>query len=262
MSKTLAPSQKIEKCTDKFRDEEVESNYTYPPEYKGPKSIEEQILVIAKVCDLDPTSALEYAKRLPALESFVPADALPWTGWFAKPAVYALARKHFPEVIKPAEKECRAIQFIFGKLAASRRFYNYREDQITPERWRMNIRTADALSRVAEMQGGGDILIVTAQLGMRHRGRSTRRAREVFASNEYGHGSLTGGSILLTHPEREVRWEQLHMDLPGDESSPNADGQFVLAPSFLFIDDRLEFSTGGFGLASGLCGSASGFLPQ
>ena len=250
------------RLTDKFKDEEVRSNYAYPREYKGPKPIQEQIKAIAAILGLDPTSALEYAKQLPTLDSFVPTDALPWTGWFAIPSVAVLAKKHFPEVIDPAEQYCRAIQLIHEKLAASRQFFNYREGEITPQQLRMHAHTAQALARVAEMQNNGDILIVTAQLGMRHRGRSTRRAREVFVSNEYGHGSLTGGSILLTHPEREVRWEQLHLDLPGDEFSPVADGQFVRAPVFSFSGDGLKFNTFDVVSAGEFYGSVSGFLPQ
>ena len=250
--------------SDKFKGKEVRSSYTYPNEYKGPKPIDKQLLSLSIALNLDPASALEYATHLPALESFVPADALKWTGWFAVPSLASLAtiaEKHFPEVKDMTERYCRTILFVFGKLAASRPFQNWREGQITSEQLRMTARLLRAMEILAETQKG-DILIIAAQLGMRHRGRCTGRAREVFVANEVGLGSLMGSSIALTHPERFVRWEELDMDLPGDEFSPDADGQFVEAPILFVGDGGLRFGTSDVGGADGRCGSASFFLPQ
>jgi len=39
--------------TDKFKDEEVQSNYTYPREYDGPKPIEEQVKALAEILNLE-----------------------------------------------------------------------------------------------------------------------------------------------------------------------------------------------------------------
>ncbi len=239
---------------DNYKSEEVRSSYTYPPEYIGPRPIEEQIAAIAKIFGLDLSHALEFAKNLPEL----PEGA---EGWFAIPSVDALAARHFPEVTNPAERYCRAVQLLHQKIAASRKFYNYREGQITSTQLRVHARTAQMLESVAEVQKG-DILIVAAQLGLHHRGRSVRRAREVFAGNEFGLGSLAVGSIVLTHPKRLVRWEQLHVDCAGDEFSSGADGQFGYAPCFLFDDGEVKFDTGWIGDALEYYGSASGFLPQ
>ena len=119
------------------------------------------------------------------------------------------------------------------------------------------------MERIIEVQTGGDILVIAAQLGLRHRGKSTCRARETFVVNEYGLGSLAGGAIALTHPERFVRREQLHEDLPGDEFALGADGRFGYAPFFfLFCDGRVRFGAYGVGGYGARYGSASGFLPQ
>jgi len=243
--------------SNQFANEEVNSSYKYPEGYKGPKPIEEQIKAIAKIFDLDPSQALEYAKNLPQF----PNGA---EGWFAIPSVDALAAKHFPEVTDPTEKYCRAVQLVHAKIAEFRAFYNYREGQITSDHLRMHAHTARALEQIAETQKG-DILIIAAQLGMRHGNpiaRSVRRAREVFISNEFGLGSVAGGSILLTHPEKEVCWEQLHMDLPGDEFAPGADGDVSCAPCFGFSCGEVKFGADGVGYAYQYYGSASGFLPQ
>ena len=240
--------------SDQYANEKVRSNYTYPKEYKGPKPINDQIKAIAKIFGLDPSHALEFAKTLPEL----PNGA---EGWFAIPSVDALAAKHFPEVTDPIQKYCQAVQLVHAKIVASRSFYNYREGQITPAQLRVHARTAHALDLIAETQKG-DILIVAAQLGMRHRGKSVRRAREVFVANEFGLGSLAVGSIVLTHPERLVRWEELDMDCSGDEFSPEADGDFSESPCFGFNGGKVVFASYFVDYPFGLFGSVSGFLSQ
>ena len=240
--------------TNQFADEEVESSYTYPKEYRGPKQIVDQIKAIAEIFGLDPSNALEFAKNLPEL----PNGA---EGWFAIPTVDAVAAKHFPEVTDPADRYCRAVELVLEKIGKSRKFYNYREGEITPNRLRQHARTLHALGQIGEPQKG-DILIVPAQYGMRHRGRSVRRAREVFVAGEFGLGAFAVGCMALTHPDRYVRWEELDTDCAGDEFAPDADGDFSVAPFFRFSDGEVRFSAGWFGPAYGKCGSVSGFVPQ
>ncbi len=241
--------------SNQYANEEVRSSYTYPKEYKGPKPINDQIKAIAKIFGLDPSHALEFAKTLPEL----PNGA---EGWFAIPSVDALAAKHFPEVTDPIQKYCQAVQLVHAKIADSpRSFYNYREGQITPAQLRVHARTAHALDLIAETQKG-DILIVAAQLGMRHRGKSVRRAREVFVANEFGLGSLAVGFIVLTHPERLVRWEELDMDCSGDEFSPEAGGGFSKSPYFLFGDGGVRFDAYFVDRRNAYFGSVSGFLQR
>lgn len=244
----------VNRSRNQCADEEVDSGYTYPPEYRGPKPIKEQIEMIAKIFDLDPSQALEFAENLPAL----PEGA---EGWFAIPSVDALAAKHFPEVTDPAEKYCCAVRLVHDKIAFSRALWNYREFEIIPSKFRVHARTAQALQQLALTQPG-DILVIAAQLGMRHRGRSIYRAREVFVANEFGLGSVAGGSITLTHPERFVRDRELDMDLPGDEFALDADGFFSHAPCFRVDDDELGFGAYCIGTAYDGFGSASAFSPK
>lgn len=244
--------------------DEVSSNRTYPKEHKGPKPIADQIKALAKIFDLDPSQALEFAKNLPAL----PDGA---EGWFAILSVDALAKKHFPEVKGPGEKYCQAVLLVCAKIAASRRsFHNYHKEEITPVQLRVHTRTAHALYLIAKTQPG-DIQIVAAQLGMRHRGKSVRRAREVFVGShrspeallpgdEFGLGSLAVGSILLTHPERLVQWEQLHIDCAGDEFAPIAGGGFSFVTVFRFEGGGVEFCAFWSVATFGQCGSASAFV--
>jgi hypothetical protein len=241
------------RSTNKYKNEEVRTVYGYPQEYKGPKLIEQQIKAIAEIFGLDPASALEYAKKLPVL----PDGA---EGWFAIPSVDALAAKHFPEVTDPVEKYCRALQLVHQKIAESRSFYNYRYGQIDTAHIKVSLRTQEMMQKIAETQKG-DILIIAAQLGKRHGGRSVRRAREVFVANEYGLTSVAGGSIVLVHPERLVRWEELDMDMAGDEFSDGGGGFFGHAPCFCF-SGRVGFGTEDVSHPGDHYGSASGFVSQ
>ena len=251
---TTELAQLIQKhsLTDQYKDEVVSSDYTYPSEYK-PKSIEEKIKAAADIFGLDPKSALELAKNLPELPNHAEA-------WFAIPKLEAVAKKHFPSITDPAEQYCEAVNMVLEKLADSRGFYNYRKGQITSAQLRQSARTAEALSEMGESQSG-DILIVAAQFGMRHRGKSVRRARETFSGNEFGLGAFAMGCMALVHPERYVKWEQLHTDCAGDEFAPDADGAFSRAPIFVFFDE-LEFGTSDVSDAADCYGSVSGFLPQ
>ena len=80
--------------------------------------------------------------------------------------------------------------------------------------------------------------------------------------NEFGGGTVQVGSMVLTHPERFVRWEQLHTDCAGDEFSPDADGQFDCAPYLSFVGGKVEFDAGGFSDPNERYGSVSFLLPQ
>jgi hypothetical protein len=241
------------RSTNKYKDEEVRVAYGYPKEYKGPKPIEQQIKAIAEIFGLDPASALEYAKKLPVL----PDDA---EGWFAIPSVDALAAKYFPEVTDHAEKYCRALQLVHQKIADGRSFTNWRNGQIDMAYIKVSLRTQEMMQKVTEQQKG-DILIIAAQLGKRHGGRSVRRAREVFVANEYGLTSVAIGSIVLVHPERLTRWEELDPDCSGDEFSDDGDGFFGRAPYFNF-NGKAEFGTKGVSSPYDYYGSASGFVSQ
>ncbi|MCX6787356.1 MAG: hypothetical protein NTY93_02415 [Candidatus Kaiserbacteria bacterium] len=246
----------IAELSYQYANEEIRSNHTYPKEYRGPKTINDQIMAIAEIFGLDSSHALKFTKNLPVL----PEGA---EGWFAIPSVDALAAKHFPEVIDPAQKYCQAVQLVNDNIATSRPFFNYRKGQTAPENLRIHARTAHALDLIAETQKG-DILIIAAQLGMRHRGKSVRRAREVFVANEFGLGSLAVGSIVLTHPERIVRSEELEIGCPGDELTPENFGSFFWSPCFYFERNGCMVCFDMYYYASheDYYGFASAFLPQ
>lgn len=247
----------IQECssTNKYADQVVNSNYTYPGEYKGPKEITEQIKALGEMFGISTTEALEYAKTLPAL----PEGA---EGWFAIPRVEAIGAKFFPAITDPVERYCQAVNFVLEKLGKSRKFHNYRAGAIDKQHLRGNSRTIAMFGEVKQQQQAGDILIIASQLGMRHRGKSVNRARETFSGNEYGLGAFAVICIALVHPERLVRTEELDMDCAGDDFAPVGDGDFSRSPILDFYDDKVKFVTKDLSDAHKYFGSASGFVPQ
>jgi hypothetical protein len=243
--------------TDLYKAEEVKSSYTYPRGYKGPKPLSQQIDALAGAFGLSLGGTTEF------IDKTLPTLALPngSEGWFAIPSIAALAARHFPEVKDPKERYTRAVELVLAKIGESRSFYNYRDGEILPDRWRLNARTAHALDILAEQQPG-DIWIVGGQFGKRHAGRSVRRAREVMVGPEFGGYAVAAGSMLLTHPERLVSYDDLWYDVPGDEFDPHADGAFDGAPYFGFRGGRVGFDAYFVGSPRDGDGSVSLFLPQ
>jgi hypothetical protein len=230
------------RSSNQFASEEVKSNYGYPKGYQQ-KDVHGQANLLR---ELIPGVGFHDEKLT---ELSLPNGA---EGYFAIPRWQTIA---------PTYRE--AVEKVFALLAKQRKgkFQNYREGQLGEQYLRESEKTAAAFQKLSDEQKGYDILVVPAQFGVRHRGRSVRRAREVMNSLEFGLGAFAVGIMLLTHPEREVQWEQLHIDCAGDEYSPDGDGQFVSAPLFYF-DDRLEFDRSWVVDPGGDCGSASGFVSQ
>lgn len=232
--------------SDQYANEEVSSSWTYPERY-AVNDITVQIEVLTRAFpQLDTKLATEFVGDvLTSLE--LPEGA---EGWFAIPRWEKLA---------PSYGEALAI--VLAAIKKSRKFVNYREGQLGPQYLRQHERTALMLAEIAADQPG-DILVIPSQFGLRHRGRSIRRAREVLTVNEFGHGALAVGSMTLTHPERFVRWEQLHADCPGDEFSSEADGEWTRAPIFYFGGELVGFRADWYVSPDELYGSVSGFVPQ
>lgn len=242
--------------SNQFADEEVKSSYAYPKGYKV-KGITEQTNILRQLFP-----GIGFADEKIA-EQPLPPNA---EGWFAIPKWETLA---------PTYGE--AVEKVLAMIASKRKVYNYRPGQLGAEYLRQHVKTVKMFQKLGDEQKDHDILVVPAQFGLRHKGRSVRRAREVFAANEFGLGAFAIGIMLLTHPEREVQWEQLHLDCAGDEFALDADGRgsralvscasrrtggFSGAPLFRFYDGKVEFSASWFGFAYGDGGSASAFVSQ
>lgn len=230
----------------RFASEEVSSHYGYPQRYH-PKDIATQIDILrAHWPQLNPDNALRYTRE--AYPNFMVPR------WVEGP--FAIVRPGFFSNMLGEE-----VLEVLNAIALTRELYNYREGQLGLQQLRQHEHTAAMWKKLGEQQQG-DILVVPAQFGLHHRGRSVRRAREVMNANEFGLCAFAVGIMLLTHPERLQHHENLWIDCAGDEYAPDAGGDWSRAPLFGFGGGKVEFGTHWFGGGGGIYGSASGFVSQ
>lgn len=227
-----------------FVKEEVVSTYGYLSGYK-PKGITEQT---NRLRELFP--GIGYADEKLA-EGTLPPNT---EGWFAIPRWEKIAQTYNEALQKVLD---------LNKQTRGGKFYTYRDGELGPKQLRQAARTVSAFQKLGDAQHDHDILVVPVQFGLRHRGRSVRRAREVMHVNEFGLGAFAIGIMLLTHPNRLAHYDDLYVDCVGDEfDDPDFDGHFDRAPCFDFRGGRVELGTRWFGDANSYYGAASGFVPQ
>jgi hypothetical protein len=226
-----------------YNNEEIESKYGYFG-YNKPKSIAEQVALFRQ---LFPGIGLANEKLV---RQPLPANA---EGWFAIPR-WQLVGETYEEAL------LKVLDLI--KQQHEGRFYNWRKGRIGEQNLRQHEHTAKMLQILSGQQTGFDILVVAAQFGFRHRGRSARRACAVFAGNEYGLGAFEVGCMILTHPERLAFRMDLSIDCSGDKYAPFGDGDFSGVPCFIFNSGEIQFDVVPVDNASESFGSVSAFLPQ
>lgn len=243
---------------NQFADEETESKYGYLSGYK-PKGedLDRQITVLQGLFPGLGGPNLDYLQKVKSGVIKTPKHSEKFF------AVVNIWKDNRPAGFGTTYSE--ALQKVLDTIKQTRngKFYNYREGQIDEKHIRQSTRTLKFFRELSEAQGDPDILIVSAQFGIRHRGRSDRRAREVFLKNEFGLGAFAVGIMILTHAERLQHYDDLWIDCAGDEWSCEADGVFDRAPVFLFFfrDGGVRFGSRRVDFARDHGGSASGFLP-
>jgi len=234
----------VQLCDWLYANEETEPKYGYFSGYIKPKPIAEQVAIIKRF--------------FPELNG---ADEK-----LAEQSLLENAEGHFaiPRWQKVAPTYGEAVEKVFALLKKTRagRFINYRGGKLGSNYLRLIQKIAEAFEAYGKEQEGCDILIIPAQFGLRHAGRSVRRAREVMPEREFGLDPFTIGIMLLTHPERLMDYYDLWIDCAGAEYSPGGDGVFSQTPRFFFIDDNAGFDANDVPRAIVNFGSASGFRPQ
>lgn len=225
--------------SNKFKDEEVGSNRSYPPTYRV-RPVEAQVTALKKLFPVLGSCNEKLARR-----------SLPEGGeaWFAIPRWQALA---------PTYNE--AVETLIEVLGSKRRFSNRIIGKLSEKYLRQSERSKLAEKILTEQQEGNDILVVGAQAGLLHRGSSARRTRVAMAGNEYGLGVFAFVSILLTHPERLSHADALMVDCSGDEYSVRGDYTFDRVPLFDYDMAGIEFSIFYEDRARNLWGTPTAFL--
>ncbi|MCD7805808.1 MAG: hypothetical protein LUH19_00525 [Lachnospiraceae bacterium] len=138
------------------------------------------------------------------------------------------------------------------------KFFNYRAGRLSENYLRKNKRSQDMWRELCKEQPGCDILVVPAQFGLRHAGKTVRRVRETLAKNEFGLDTFAVGAMLLTHPRRVVEYDDLWMYCPGDEYSLHGDGHYDCTPLYFFNTGQMEMDV--INYESFRSGSVTGFI--
>ncbi len=187
--------------TDKYKDEEVESTDGYRSGYK-PKSLTDQL---ARLKTLYPQ--LKDAEVADPGE--LPKGA---EGWFTIPNIWkdgSLLSGDYSDLVER----------VLDLLGQDRdgKFHDFR-NFLSPTYLCQSTRTQAAMRKMSEEQGHPDILVIAAQFGVQHRGRSVRRAREIMVDQgQYALGVFAIGVMLLLHPERLKHQYDLQIICAGDE---------------------------------------------
>lgn len=243
--------------TNKYKDEEVLSTYGYLSGYSKPKGLIQQTNDLRVLFSGLGFANLDLQEQIEDGKVALPTGAEGWfaiPNWMKNPEIFG---KTYSEVVQTV---LNAI-----KKARQGKFFNYREGQVIEKQLRQSAKSQKFWQDLATAQDNPDILIIAAQFGIRHRGRSDRRALEVIAGTpgEFGLGAFAVGIMILTHPERLMNYDDLWIDCSGDEfDDPSSDVRFAHAPFFHFNGYRVKFGAGYVDDAREHYGAASGFVSQ
>ena len=164
--------------SSEFADEEEPSDYCYISGYAKPISVAEQVQILK---DLFPCNfSLQCSNTI---DSLVTTNQVPQgaEGYFAIPKWQLLGETY--------HEACRVVLYTLAKRQGE--YYFSHDIKFDDEQsLRQSEYKVSSLQKIIEAQKGHDILIVSAQFGLLHKGRSVRRAIELMGSNEFGLGVL------------------------------------------------------------------------
>lgn len=245
LEKDIIKSVKKHSLSDRFAHEEITwGRKNYPECYKV-KSIDVQVNILRQIVTL-----LGCPNGTFVGNSFPPGAE----GWFVILKWQLLGETYH----KAVEKILKILEEEHVGL-----FENQCPGRLGEKYLRQHEQTKNKLQLLAEKQKWEhEMLLVPAQFGLVHRGKSVRRAREVFLENEFGLGIFEVACMLLTHPERLVSFDNLWIDCPGDEYAPGGGNFFPHAPYFCLYDGQLRLNTVSISSTSSSSGPVSGFLPR
>lgn len=231
--------------SNRFLDEELEPvnyevQFNYFSGYFRARPLEEQV---ASLQAIFPTFRFKGNDKVQVLEE----------GLFAVPRWDGIADTY--------EEALTRVLYWLNEIY-NNRFSSEIKDRLSANYLRSNPRTAAKLKFLAQRYPEVDVDIFPAQLGMRHRGRSIRRAREVFRPEEFGLGAFAVACILITHPDRLRDTNDLWIDCAGDDYAIDGDGDFSSSLSFRVLNGKLSLEVSSLREAGHGYGSATGFLPK
>jgi hypothetical protein len=229
----------------RFASEKVRSTRIYPAGYNPRKiSLAERIERLSEL-----VSGIGSVKANRMAEKPLPKGA---EAWFAIPR-WEIFGKTYGEAVKKVFKiSAKARACAFSDCCC--------QDSYEPF-LRQHPRSVEMWAELYKQQKS-DLIVVPAQFGLRHRGRSVRRVREIFLANEFGLGIFATGIMLLTDPERLQGYTDLWINCAGDEYKPFFRRVWCHAPGWRFYRGTVQLCTGLDHEPHIFYGSATAFLPK
>lgn len=232
-----------------YEKERVDRSYDYPSGWTVPSFDEQR----ERTASLFPDLVLpEIASR----DTVVPGG---WDGvWWFPPEIAALGR-----IWGIADYYTTGYGSVVEQLLAlmgqQRKLYNYREDKLTADYIRINELVRVRIETLESATDGDFLPPMPITFGQFYGGFSPRNTRETaIRRQELPFCSVQVGSLLAVMPERLVAYENLFIDVPGDEYNWRADGKWSRTLCFYFRDDELKFAADDADRAFGNSGSAVG----
>ncbi len=203
---------------------------------------------------------------------------------------FSALERHFPDLpLEGARKyanSLRGVPLPFGaeglylvpqwdkvaedRVSASRKVIELLgEDSGTCHHWGQNAlkrlrtqnRTFWGLGEIARRQNNNDVLIMPAQMGHFHAGRSIDVVRAELFPQEFCLGLFEVGCMLLCNPHRLVFEHHRFVDCGGDTCYPGHGPDSASSPYFsATADGHLELATQMVDIASAKHGPATGFI--
>ncbi len=137
----------------------------------------------------------------------------------------------------------------------------YNTGELRSSYYRRIRNSADKMRRLWQSQGcPNGILLIPAQLGLAHAGKSVLRAREVMRGSEFPLDAYEVLQMVLTHDVRLQHYHDLWIHLPGGEYSPDAFTSFDSAMYVGFSDGVILFGHYTADEPFSYFGSVSGYL--
>lgn len=151
----------------------------------------------------------------------------------------------------------KAVMKVMKAITSTRNTYDYQSGNWTAQYLRQLSIKQNFWNAQKE-----EIILIPAQFGLIHRGKSVETVCTGLSNNELPLGIYECLIMLLTHPDRLQSYDNLWIDCPGDEYSLVAAAVFGYAPCVCFGGGGVRVGAHAVSVAHGRYGSASGFVPQ
>ncbi len=137
------------------------------------------------------------------------------------------------------------------------------DSELKSSSYRRSHASAMKLKQLWELQGKpSGIMLIPAQLGASHAGKSVLRARVVMRGSEFPLDAYEVLQMVLTHENRIRNYQDLWINLPGGEFRPKATLEFDHSMYIGYSSGAIFFGNYTSDDPASFCGSASGYLPM